>query len=451
MTTAATRPLSVKAPDAHERRAGSGHPRRQVPRRMIREVDDAAAAASLRPQARSMVEGLLRTLQARVGMESVYLSVLHHDHQHVLAAAGDGVVAGLAPGRRIPLAETYCVRMVAGELERSIGDTARHPAVAELPATRDGLSCWVGVPVHLASGQLFGSLCGASGVARADVPPSIVEEFALVADILGEQLDADGVIDETVMDVSRRVTGALTRDGAMSSVLQPIVDVRGGEVTGVEALARFADDDRPVGLWFADAERAGLLPELEARAVRLAVRRLQDVADDVHVAINVSPSVLPSRELQEVLHDAPLHRLVLEVTEHAAVADYTALSSVLAPLRARGLRLAVDDVGTGFAGLGHIVHLRPDIIKVDRSLVHRLADDPTHRAAGAGLVGMAEHVGATLVAEGVETRGVLRVVSELGFTHVQGYLIARPSPAPDLAAVRARAGAVLAEAAVSAA
>lgn len=400
--------------------------------------DQEWGASALSPAAHSLVEGLLATLQARVGMGVVYLSILDDTHQHILATSNQQEVAGVSAGKRIPLEDTYCSRMVTDEIEHVIGDTLAHPRVSDLPFTEDGAACWIGVPVHLPSGQVFGSLCAASTEARPDLPQSIADEFATFAEILGQQLAAEGFIDGSVLDAAGRVTDVLTRSEALHAVLQPIVAISSGAVHEVEALLRVTDHGRPVHLWFADAARAGLLVDLEVHAMELALDELDRLPEDVALAINVSPVTVRSQELRTILERQPLHRLVLEVTEHAAVEDYQPLRTALDPLRADGLRLAIDDVGTGYSGLGHLVQLRPDIIKVDRSLVASVIDDPAHRAAAAGLARLADHAGALLVAEGIETETNLSVVRDIGFTHAQGYLLGRPSADLDLVEVEAR-------------
>lgn len=411
------------------------------PQRMLPKPDgdagDQRRASVLGPSGQAVVAPLLKLLRDKVGMESVYLSILDEDHQHVLATSTGTPVAGIEPGLRIPLADSYCARMVAEELQHVIGDTAADPVTANLPGTADGIASWVGVPVHLPSGHAIGSLCGASTNTRDDLPQSVADEFTVFAEILGHQLAEEGFVDHTAIDASGRVAEALTRPEALHPIFQPIIDLATGQVAGVEALLRATHDDRPVDLWFADAARAGLLVELETAAIELALDRLATLDERLHLAINVSPATVKSGELALLLRDAPLHRLVLELTEHADVEDYQPLRAVLDPLRAQGLRLAVDDVGTGFAGLGHLVQLRPDMIKVDHSLVTTFIDDLAHLAAVAGLVRMAEQTGADLVAEGVETVEVLKLVREIGFTHAQGYLLGRPSIDFDIEQVQA--------------
>ena len=111
--------------------------------------------------------------------------------------------------------------------------------------------------------------------------------------------------------------------------------------------------------------------------------------------------------------------------------DYGVLVNATVPLRKRGVRFAVDDTGAGFASFNHVLQLRPDIIKLDRSLV---ADAPSDRARRTLIVAftlLANDIGALVTAEGVETSAELETVIDLGVDHVQGYFVGRPSAAPE--------------------
>lgn len=400
--------------------------------------EERSSRSALAPEGERVVTRLLETLHRRVDMDVVYLSVLDGEFQYVLATSGESV-AGIAAGKRIPLEDSYCARMVADELDHVVADTRTHPEVASLPATEDGLACWIGVPVRLPGGQIFGTLCCAGASPQPELSQAAADEVASFAAILGDQLAEEGFLDRGVFDATDRVVDALTRPGATHSVLQPIIDLATGQIAGVEGLTRFDGQDRPVDLWFADAARVGMLRDLEMLAAKQALRQLRDLPDDAYLAVNLSPGTVRSRELATLLQDQPLERIVLEVTEHAVVADYQPLLAALRPYRQRGLRVAIDDVGTGYAGLGHLVQLQPDIIKVDRSIVEMLDTEPTRTVAAGALARMADHLGARLVAEGVERPATLTAARELGFTHAQGYLLGRPAAGLGLEQISATA------------
>lgn len=224
-----------------------------------------------------------------------------------------------------------------------------------------------------------------------------------------------------------RVRDLVARD-AVDIALQPLVSLVDGTVAGVEALARFPDGRPPVE-WFDDARACGLAPHLDASAFRQAVRLLPVVPPEVYLSVNASPELLVDGRFQRELSSCslPLERLVVEITEHARVPDYDALSAAVGTLRDEGVRFAIDDTGAGYASLNHVLQLRPEIIKLDRTLVTDLAEDRARRSLVTALVLLAFEIGATVTGEGVETRAQLESLATLGVDQAQGYLLARPT------------------------
>ena len=127
-----------------------------------------------------------------------------------------------------------------------------------------------------------------------------------------------------------------------------------------------------------------------------------------------------------------LDRLVLEITEHAAVDHYEAIAERLKTYRERGLKIAVDDAGAGYASFRHILNLGPNRIKLDMSLTRDIDADPARRALAAALIHFSAETGSTLVAEGVETAAELATLKELGVNKAQGYFLGRPISAAQL-------------------
>jgi EAL domain-containing protein (putative c-di-GMP-specific phosphodiesterase class I) len=123
----------------------------------------------------------------------------------------------------------------------------------------------------------------------------------------------------------------------------------------------------------------------------------------------------------------PAHRVIVELTEHNAIDDYPGLVDSLGSLRHRGTRISIDDTGSGYSSLAHILKLAPDLIKLDRDLVSGIDVDPVRRALAASLVSFAAETGAQIVAEGVETEDELAVLRQLGLRYAQGYYLGRPA------------------------
>lgn len=223
--------------------------------------------------------------------------------------------------------------------------------------------------------------------------------------------------------LSRAISG-----GGVVSHYQPIVDVARGAVVGYEALARFVDYPvRNPETWFAAAREHGCLPELEAVALATGLGARPDLPGNTFLTVNVGPDVLDTPAVREVFRAQPgLGGVVVELTEHARVDSYAALEPAIDQLRGAGAMLAIDDAGSGYAGLTHLLSLRPDFVKLDRALVAGLDRDEAKRTLVEMVGVLAGRLDAWLLAEGVETRAELDCLARLGVPLVQGYHLARP-------------------------
>lgn len=219
--------------------------------------------------------------------------------------------------------------------------------------------------------------------------------------------------------------------GALTMVFQPIADLTTGDVVGAEALARFAcEPHRPPNEWFTEADDIGRGAELELVAIAAALDQLHRLPPDAFLAVNVSPATAITPELDALLARHPGDRVVLELTEHSRVDDYATLLDALDRLRRRGVRIAVDDTGAGYAGFQHLLRLRPNILKLDITLTRGIDADPVRRSLGAALVTFATEIGATIIAEGIEITGELDALRRIVIPWGQGYHLARPGALP---------------------
>jgi EAL domain-containing protein (putative c-di-GMP-specific phosphodiesterase class I)/DNA-binding NarL/FixJ family response regulator len=219
--------------------------------------------------------------------------------------------------------------------------------------------------------------------------------------------------------------------GALTMVFQPIVSLKGGELVGVEALARFdVEPRRSPNVWFDEASDVALDTELDMAAAERALAAMPKLPPGVALFMNVRPASLFSNRFAELVAAVNAESVVLELTEHAPVHDYPRLLAALETLRDRGFRVAVDDVGAGYASLRHLLNLRPDMLKIDISLCRHIEDDRARQVLAEGLVSLGRELGATVVAEGIETAEELEAVRKLGVDVAQGYFLGRPAPPP---------------------
>ena len=258
-----------------------------------------------------------------------------------------------------------------------------------------------------------------------------VDRLGEVAERLAEHHARHAEVAVQRARVSRAWIEEAIHGHALDMVFQPIVDLVDGRIRGLEALARFKSRPRRAPeAWFTEASNQGLLTELELATVTRALAHIDQIPEDVYLSVNVSPQTLCAPRLLQTLRAVPARRVVLELTERSAVVDYEEAAARLADLRALGSRLAVDDVGSGFSGLGQVVALLPDLLKLDRTLVSGVHADEAKSALIARLSSFADEFGIEVVAEGIETRPELEVLRALGVRNGQGFLLGRPGPIP---------------------
>ncbi|MBX3284129.1 MAG: EAL domain-containing protein [Actinobacteria bacterium] len=233
----------------------------------------------------------------------------------------------------------------------------------------------------------------------------------------------------TRLENCERIEAILGDPALLSTVFQPVVDLASGETVAYEALSRFhVAPYLPPDRWFAEAHACGLGVDLEVLALERAFAVLPSLADGLALNVNVGPHVVGTSAFLDALAGVPVDRVILELTEHHAVEDYPALIAALRPLRRAGLRVAVDDTGSGYSSLAHILKIAPDFIKLDCELASTIDLDPVRRALAASLVAFAADTGAEIVAEGVENADELAVLRRIGVRFAQGYHLGHPAP-----------------------
>jgi diguanylate cyclase (GGDEF)-like protein len=238
---------------------------------------------------------------------------------------------------------------------------------------------------------------------------------------------------------AQTVLARLIGGEGLEMVTQPIFDLHDGRAHAYEALARFQLGSRRSPLyWFSVAEEFGQRDALEQACLSAAIRLLPDLPAGARLSVNLSGATLPDARTLAIL-DAPgdLSRLIVEITEDTLVRnDDPSLNAAIALLRRRGAQLAVDDMGAGYAGLRQITAVRPDYLKLDRTLISGIDADADRAALVKAMVDYADRVGALLVAEGIETEAELATMRDLGVHLLQGFLLARPAAGWPLAGGR---------------
>ena len=388
--------------------------------------------ASNRPQRSDTdlkVAELLRTAKSSLGLSLTFLTRLDGEVQHLEVV--ESSIPFFHDGQTQPQATSLCQAILDGKLPSVIPNIAKIPEAKRLPAARfPRIRSYISVPVSLSDGTLYGTFCAAGFTADNDLTKrdkALMEVLASAAATIIEPGVQERRRDAAIRSRLQPIFDA----GGPRIVLQPIVALADGARVGVEALSRFpAEWFQAPDEVFADAALIGDGLELEMLAVRRAADAFVGVSG--YLSINFSAQTLLDVRCQDLLNSLPLERVVLELSEHDPVLDYRVLLEALAPLRRNGLRLAIDDVGAGFASLRHILLTSPDVIKLDRSIVAGASVDPILRRLVHSLTEFGHDAGASVVAEGVETRDDAVALRDAGVDYGQGWHFARPGSADQL-------------------
>lgn len=378
------------------------------------------------------IQDILHAARQHLGMEVAFVSEFvggRRVFRYVDCGAGKRLIE---VGGSDPLEESYCHWVAEKKLPELIRDPAEHPFTRHLAATKAvPVGAHISVPIRLRDGELFGTFCCFSQEPDRSLTERDLATMRAFAQVAGAQIQAaiDGTREKEAKQAQIR---AILDSGNFDIVHQPAVRIDCGRVEFVESLARFRSEPlRSPNAWFEEALEVGLAAELETLVTGRALQTLELIPETASLSVNVSPAMLAHGDLRDRLGSAPAQRLIVEITEHKAVSCYQALRDSLAPLRSRGLRLAIDDAGAGYSSFRHILELRPDIIKLDMSLCRGLERDSARRALVSSLLSFSRAVGCEIVAEGVETEAELASLRRIGIMIAQGHLLARPArPAP---------------------
>lgn len=375
------------------------------------------------------IRAIVRAAREHLGMDLAFIGEFHEGVRINRFIECGATAAPMADKSETLLEETYCRRIVAGEMPELMPDVSAVPAAQALAVThRLRIGAYIGVPIYEADGALYGTFT----CFRSEREPVLQEQDArvmrLLAAMLSRRLEGERARDRDRRAMAARLDSALAL-GDPAIVFQPIVDLSSRSSIGYEALARFAAEPaRPVDAWFMDATRLERGVELEITAIQRALAASVPLDRSAFVSVNLSPTTLADERLTRALEDRDLSAVVFEITEHVEVDDYPALRSAIAGWRRRGVRLAIDDAGAGYASLRHVLSLAPDFVKLDLSLVRDIDTDLARQAMATALVSFAAKSETTVVAEGIETEAELTTLISLGVTIGQGYFMGRPAP-----------------------
>ena len=362
-------------------------------------------------------------------IRAALMSVLDADPAIVVVGeASDAQTAIELAAKRQPAVALLDVRMPRGGGPRAASEISKRSPetrVIALSALEDAASIFemldAGASAYVGKGEDTDKIV--STIHRLAAEPSASTEMS-----------RDRALDEVLGGADwrerrrRRVDDvrAIIDAGGPRIVYQPVKDLESGTLVGAEALSRFdTTPTRSPERWFEEADKAGLRIEMELSAVRAAIEGLEALAPGTFLSVNVSPVTCCSPDLSDAIGGGDPERIVLEITEHTPVSDYRQLTRCLRPMRAAGVRVAVDDTGSGFSSLSHVLAVGPELIKLDIAMCRGIETDSARQALVRALADFAAHIGSDVVAEGIESSEQLIALRDAGVRFGQGFFLGR--------------------------
>lgn len=340
--------------------------------------------------------------------------------------AGHGSFLVFLPGTSDPMEVVGLARAIAGSLAGGIEDSGlRHP-----------LACHSGIALAPQDGSTTEDLLRSAELALAAARGQDSPGYGFFDPLSGAAATRR-------LDVQRAVIAAHAAQ-SLRLVYQPIHHMRSGELAGFEALMRMEDTELgpiPPTEFIPAAEEAGLITGIGNWALDEACRTAALWPGHLVVAVNLSPAQFMSGTIVQAIrqslerHGLPAYRLEVEITEGTLMQDSELVLSQLRTLREMGVGVALDDFGTGYSSLGYLWKFPFSKLKIDRSFVTALEVSASAKGILRSIVKLGHGLGMTVTAEGIESPRQLAGLREMGCDMVQGYLLGKPAPPDELAAI----------------
>jgi EAL domain-containing protein (putative c-di-GMP-specific phosphodiesterase class I) len=418
--------------------------------------DDVARISSLRA-----AQTLLHVVCQVTGVRFAAIAKLTENHW-IACAVRDGIEIGLRPGDAIALDQTICQfvkQSGAPVIIDNLPEDQRFKSIHKYVIP--GMQSYISVPVRLADGRFFGSLCAAGPQPLSLSAPQNIAMFEMFADMLGMHLSASHKITQLKTrkdnfftpaphdhlknhsEIQADLRNAITRNEFVL-MYQPMVRLADGQITGAEALLRWRHGSR--GLLTPDkfipaAEATGLILPIGQWVLQTACKQAASWASKIPVAVNVSAVQFHSSPLATQISAAlqaaklPPSRLAIEITESVLLLDNKQTQQTIAALDKIGVTIAMDDFGAGYSSLRYLQKFPIGKIKIDKQFTQSAAGHLQSREIIKAIVALGKGLGASICAEGAETTPQLTALAELGVAEVQGFALYKPMTAQNFAAL----------------
>ena len=368
---------------------------------------------------------------------------------------GDGLLIAVAERLKCSIRPGDTVARLGGDEFALLLESGKMPEAAEIVACRIAADLQAPIRVGTEDISARASIGIALGRPHADEPDGLLRDADLAMylakrngkgrfEMFHPKMHEEAVLRlETAAELRRGL-----EDRQFEVFFQPIIDIRTASTIGAEALVRWRHPVRGLvtpAEFIPVAESTGLIVPLGRWVLTEACRQVEcwrrsGITDEpFHVSVNLSarqlqdPSILDDVAISVRDSGLPFAAVMLEVTESVSMDDIPTALSRLHALKDLGLRLAVDDFGTGHSSLSYLRRFPVDVVKIDKSFVDRITLDPEGAAMVRGVIDLSRALGLTTIAEGVEDDDQLALLHELGCDNVQGYLFAKPMPGEEFA------------------
>lgn len=374
-----------------------------------------------------IIQSTLTAARRHLGMKVAYVSKITGNLTRYLYVDAPGYEHLIKPGDVRSLDDVFCRHILEGRIPNLLSDAACHPVTRDMAITHAvPIGAHVSIPICGSDGKVIGMFCCLDTDANPTLNARDLGIVRLFAEIAGAQLDRKLARERRSCAVRQRIERMIA-NRQFSSVYQPLWNISKGTIFGFECLARFPiDPSRPTHSWFDETGSVGLRTEFELAVLDVALRGAVALPADIRVSVNASASTMIDPRFANTLIAFDVSRLIIELTEYARVEDFRELRGALKPLVSLGAKVAVDDAGSGYAGLKHIVGVNADLIKLDRGLIKDIESSPVSRALISALSVFARQTGSILLAEGIETRSEFETLNALGIEYGQGNFLGQP-------------------------
>ncbi|MFT6209241.1 MAG: EAL domain-containing protein (putative c-di-GMP-specific phosphodiesterase class I) [Colwellia sp.] len=388
----------------------------------IKDIDDSDSV-------KNKLNKLLSIVRKHLDMDVAFIAKFVNKERVIKVLDAKNDMLSINVGDSDPIDGTYCEKIVDNVLPNIIHNTKENDITNSLPITEKlSIGSYIGVQIILSNGEVYGTFCCYKQSPDDTINQRDLSFLNAIADIASELIEKNVKTELSHNEMKAKITSVLEQNN-INIHYQPIFNLRSNKIIGYESLSRFNTlPYKSPDIWFADASQVNLGEELEILAIKSAIKDIDEFNLDTYIAINTSPAYVLNGAVAIALQGVNLERIILEITEHAPIRNYPEFRKALEPLRERGLRIAIDDAGSGYSSFQHVLELEADIIKLDITLTQNINSNHRKYLLATALCAFSKSINCSIIAEGVETVEELNSLRELGVDSVQGYLLGRPMP-----------------------